>query len=208
MPCALTTSRVSSLPGTSGTDMTPEEQELSRSTPNYRFDMPPPPPAGGSEEPAPGAPPDALAFLDAATHDPDNPVVLFALEWCEFCWSVRKMFAEYEIPYRAIDLESVAYQEGDMGGKLRRVIEQRTGLKTIPQIYVGGQHIGGASETFDAMRSGMMPMINSMAAAGLVDADKIPDTLDRITTGAEVNRQRLRRVGRSEERFSRPAEPG
>ena len=80
--------------------------------------------------------------------------MLFALEWCEFCWSVRKMFAEYEIPYRSIDLDSVAYQEGNKGGNIRKVIEQRTGLKTIPQIYVGGEHVGGASETFDAIKDG------------------------------------------------------
>jgi len=30
----------------------------------------------------------------------------------------------------------------------------RTGLKTIPQIYVGGTHIGGATEMFDAVKDG------------------------------------------------------
>ena len=136
-------------------DMTEEEMQISTSTPNYRFDSaPPPPPEKTEEEPAIELAADAVDFFDKATNDADNPVVLFALEWCEFCWSVRKMFAEYEIPYRSIDLDSVAYQEDNMGGKIRKVIEQRTGLKTIPQIYVGGQHIGGASETFDAVRGG------------------------------------------------------
>jgi len=41
------------------------------------------------------------------------------MEWCEFCWSVRKMFSKFEIPYRAVDLDSVEYQEGDRGGKIR-----------------------------------------------------------------------------------------
>jgi cysteine synthase A len=100
------------------------------------------------------APADALEFLDQTTNDPDNPVVLFALEWCEFCWSVRKMFAEYEIPFLAVDLDSVAYQENNKGGNIRKAIEQRTGLKTIPQVYVGGKHLGGASETFDAVKDG------------------------------------------------------
>ncbi len=80
--------------------------------------------------------------------------MLFALEWCEFCWSVRKLFAAYDIPYRSIDLDSVAYQKDNQGGKIRKAIEQRTGLKTIPQVYVGGKHLGGATETFDAIRDG------------------------------------------------------
>ena len=138
-------------------DMTAEEMEVSRSTPNYRFDSAPPPPPE-DDEPAPPveAPPEALQFLEEATHDADNPVVLFATEWCEFSWSVRKMFAEYEIPYRSIDLDSVAYQVDNQGGKIRKAIEQRTGLKTIPQIYVGGKHLGGATEMFDACIDGSL----------------------------------------------------
>jgi cysteine synthase A len=138
-------------------DMSAEETDISRSTPNFHFhSAAAPTPADDEAEPSTEAPPDALEFLDQATHDPDNPVVLFALEWCEFCWSVRKMFAEYEIPYRSIDLDSVAYQDDNQGGKIRKAIEQRTGLKTIPQIYVGGKHVGGASETFDACRDGSL----------------------------------------------------
>lgn len=137
-------------------DMTTEEQGISRSTPNYRFDAPPPPPADEPDEDEIVAPPEALAFLDKSTHDPDNPVVLFALEWCEFCWSVRKMFARYEIPYRAIELDSVAYQEDNKGGKIRAAIQERTGLKTIPQIYISGEHVGGATELFDACKDGAM----------------------------------------------------
>ena len=138
-------------------DMTEEEVQISQSTPNYHFaSAPPPPPVddNAEEETGAAAPADAVEFFDEATNDSDSPVVLFALEWCEFCWSVRKMFADYEIPYRSIDLDSVAYQDGNKGGNIRKVIEQRTGLKTIPQIYVGGKHVGGASETFDAVKDG------------------------------------------------------
>jgi cysteine synthase A len=138
-------------------DMTEEEQEIARSTPNYRFDAPPPAaPADEPEAEETVAPADAVEFLQTATHDADNPVVLFALEWCEFCWSVRKLMAEYEIPYRSIDLDSVAYQENNNGGNIRAAIRDETGLKTIPQIYVGGVHIGGATEFFDALKDGSM----------------------------------------------------
>ena len=159
-------------------DMTAEEQEIARSTPNYRFDSPAPAPAPGSapeQTRAQGveAPPDALAFFDEVTHDPDNPVILFALEWCEFCWSVRKMFARYEIPYRAIDLDSVACQEGNKGGRIRKAIEQRTGVKTIPQVFVGGVHVGGATETFDACRDGRLA---DLLEASKVDWNRSVDT--------------------------------
>ena len=139
-------------------DMTADELAIARSTPNYRFDSPPPSAAGKSTQPAftPVVAEDAREFLNAVTNDREQPVVLFALEWCEFSWSVRKMFAHYEIPYHSVDLDSVAYQEGNRGGEIRAAIEEQTGLKTIPQIFIGGKHVGGATELFDAAKDGTM----------------------------------------------------
>ena len=156
-------------------DMTEDEMEVSRSTPGYRFDVrsAPPPPAEESEQPT-EVPEEAATFLDQAINDPENPVVLFALEWCEFCWSVRKMFAKYEIPYRSIDLDSVAYQEGDWGGQIRLALKDRFAVKTIPQIFVGGQLVGGATEVFDAQKSGELPELlaaNDVSYNGSVDVD-------------------------------------
>ena len=51
---------------------------------------------------------------------------MFALEWCEFCWSVRKLFKEFEIPYRSVDLDSAAYQKDNWGGQIRNVLKART----------------------------------------------------------------------------------
>ncbi len=86
--------------------------------------------------------------------DKSQPVVIFALEWCEFCWSVRKMFRKCGIEYRSVDLDSVAYQENDWGGKIRNALKAKTGYATIPQIFVGGHFIGGCTETFDAFNNG------------------------------------------------------
>jgi cysteine synthase A len=142
-------------------DMTTEEIEISRSTPRYRFDAPPPvaKPAAKAPppEPPPAVTPAAAAFLAEVTSDRNQPVVMFALEWCEFCWSVRRMFAEYKIPYRAVDLDSVEYQKDDWGGQIRAALTARTTWKTIPQIFVGGEFVGGCTDAFDAWKSGRLP---------------------------------------------------
>ena len=137
-------------------DMNEEESRLSQSTPNYRFDSaPPPPPAADSDE-SPAASNTAREFLQSAINDADNPVVMFSHEWCEFCWSVRRMYADYGIAYRSVDLDSVAFQKDNLGGDIRAAIREQTGAKTIPQIYIGGRYIGGATEMFDAARDGTM----------------------------------------------------
>jgi cysteine synthase A len=143
-------------------EMTSEELALSRSTPNYRFDVAPAPaPAAVEREVVLDA--EAEAFV--ADVVANEPVVMFALEWCEFCWSARKLFARLGISYRSIDLDSVAYQAGDRGGKIRAVLADRTGVPTIPQIFVGGTHVGGCTELFDACRDGTLGRL--LKGAGL-----------------------------------------
>jgi cysteine synthase len=86
----------------------------------------------------------------------EEPVVLFALEWCEFCWSVRKLFQALEVPYRSIDLDSAAYQQDNRGGEIRAALRDRVQAPTIPQVFVGGVHLGGCTETFDAFKQGRL----------------------------------------------------
>jgi cysteine synthase A len=143
--------------------MTDQELAISRSTPRARFDAPPPAAASApkaapkTSEPPPRVTPAAAAFVAEVTADAKQPVVMFALEWCEFCWSVRRMFASYKIPYRSIDLDSVAYQKDDWGGQIRGALAARTTWKTIPQIFIGNEFVGGATDTFDAWKSGKLP---------------------------------------------------
>jgi cysteine synthase A len=137
-----------------GEEMTTEELEISRSTPLCRFDAPAPArPAVVAPRPV-AVPTDAAAEQHVAELVRDEPVVLFALEWCEFCWSVRKLFARLDIAYRSIDLDSVAYQAEDLGGRVRAVLTNRCGSPTIPQVFIGGKHIGGCTDLFDAWRAG------------------------------------------------------
>jgi cysteine synthase A len=156
-------------------EMTAEETEIAKSTPHFRFDVKAPPPANASGQPSPPANADAVAFVDQVTSDPAQPVVMFALEWCEFCWSVRKLFKASGIPYRSVDLDSAQYQKGNWGGQIRIALRERTSAPTIPQIFVGNRHIGGCTETFDAFNDGRLQRMLresgiEVAEAGKVDA--------------------------------------
>ena len=148
-------------------EMSAEELAISRSTPGCRFDAPPPAPQAAatpsSESPvaAPAVSADVEAFVAQLLADRDQPLVLFALEWCEFCWSLRKLFAQCAIPYRSVDLDSTAYQQGDRGGQIRAVLAARTGSRTIPQVFVGGEFIGGCTETLDMFKDGRLQRLLS-----------------------------------------------
>jgi len=111
------------------------------------------------------------SFVAEAITDPDYPVVLFALEWCEFCWSVRKLFQKLGIAYRSIDLDSVEYQRDQRGQKIRAALTARTSMQTIPQIFIGGEFVGGCTDLFDAWKAGRIQ--NLLRQAGVCYADDI-----------------------------------
>jgi cysteine synthase A len=126
-----------------GQEMDANELEISNSTPLCRFGAPQPAasPTTAQLEPAPVR---AHDFVAQAIADPEQPVVLFALEWCEFCWSVRRFLADMGVPFRSVDLDAVSMQVDDLGGGIRKDLRHRTGEATIPQIFIGGVHVGGA----------------------------------------------------------------
>jgi cysteine synthase len=128
--------------------MTDEEAKISRSTPGFRFDVSAPS-TPATPAPPPAVEPWAVDFVEKAARE---PVVVFALEWCEFSWSVRNMFRHFDIPFVSIDLDSVAYQEGDRGGAIRAALAARTGVRTIPQVFIAGEFVGGCTDVFDAWR--------------------------------------------------------
>ena len=135
-------------------DMNAAELELSRSTPGFRFDSAPaaPPPAQ-RPEPEP-LPLDEEAEVFVTNVIEEHGVVLFALEWCEFCWAVRKLFSALGIAYKSVDLDSVAFQERELGTKIRATLKERCASPTIPQIYIGGVHVGGCMDLLEAVSKG------------------------------------------------------
>jgi cysteine synthase A len=140
-------------------EMNEEELEISNSTPSARFESTLPTP---TDAPAVAETPGQEEnFVRNLLTDPEHPVVMFAFEWCEFSWSVRKLFAQCRIPFRSIDLDSVEFQEDNRGGKIRAAVTARTGSPTIPQVFVGEHFVGGTGEVFDAFKEGRLQQLLS-----------------------------------------------
>jgi cysteine synthase A len=148
-----------------GQEMDEAETAISNSTPRCRFGVSQPMPAAAAPavEPVPARGRDFVAQVVA---DPAEPVVLFGLEWCEFSWSVRRFLNDSGVPFRSVDLDSVAMQADGLGGDIRRALRHVTGAPTIPQIFVGGIHVGGAVDLLDRHDRGELePLLRKSGAA-------------------------------------------
>jgi cysteine synthase A len=142
--------------------MNADEMEISRSTPTARFEAPAPVAKPVAVTAPVAASAKALAHVDEILADEEQPVVFFSLQWCEFSWSARKLLDRIEIPYRTVALDGPDYADLDWAADARRAVAERCGAPTIPQVFVGGKNLGGATELFD--------VYNERELGGLLDA--------------------------------------
>jgi len=144
-------------------DMDEAEWQLSRSTPFARFDAPA---AAVPTAPAPCPAVTAFGrdFVETTLHDARHPVLMFALEWCEFCWTLRRFFRRIGVELHSVDLDAAAWQAGHRGAQIRAALQAHTGQSTIPQVFVGGQWLGGCTDTLAAWQDGRLPaMLKALA---------------------------------------------
>ncbi|MEO1018718.1 MAG: glutaredoxin domain-containing protein, partial [Pseudomonadota bacterium] len=102
----------------------------------------------------------------------DEPVVMFALEWCEFCWSLRKLFDAIGVSYKSVDIDSVEYQDDERGVKIRKALGERVGSPTMPQVFIAGECVGGSTDVIKEFQNGEL---QERFDRGDVDYDKTVD---------------------------------
>jgi cysteine synthase len=159
-------------------EMNAEENAIAESTPNYRFDNLQIPVDDQEEDNDANEKPATASALGRSTmndfiDDKSNPVVMFALEWCEFCWAARKMFKALDIPYVSVDLDSVNYAESGEGAEIRAALLEKLGNPTIPQIFIGTKSIGGCSELFAANDDGSLKEILEQATVSYNNSKQV-----------------------------------
>ncbi|GMP30287.1 hypothetical protein CsSME_00005021 [Camellia sinensis var. sinensis] len=80
-----------------------------------------------------------------------NPVVVFSKSYCPFCVSVKKLLTDIGATYKAIELDA----ESD-GNDMQSALLEWTGQRTVPNVFVGGNHIGGCDKQWPCTRKGSL----------------------------------------------------
>ena len=65
-------------------------------------------------------------------------IVVYATGWCPYCQRVRALFAKRGLEFTEIDV--------DEDGKLREEMIARSGRRTVPQIFIGDEFVGGCDD--------------------------------------------------------------
>ena len=83
-----------------------------------------------------------------------SPVKMYTTRFCPYCIAARRLLEQL-----GIDFEDVAV---DGNNELRAELMRASGHRTVPQIWVGEQHIGGYTELAALHQQGdLLPLLDA-----------------------------------------------
>ncbi|KAF9610743.1 hypothetical protein IFM89_024599 [Coptis chinensis] len=87
----------------------------------------------------------------------DNHVVIYSKTWCSYSSEVKSLFKKLGVQPHVVELD----QMGPQGPQLQKVLERLTGQHTVPNVFIGGKHIGGCTDTVKLHRKGELESLLS-----------------------------------------------
>lgn len=83
-------------------------------------------------------------------------VKIYSSRYCGFCIRAKRLLGSKNVAYNEVSVD------GDQAA--RQDLAKRTGQRTVPQIWIGDQHIGGCDDLFALERSGKLDrMLEALA---------------------------------------------
>lgn len=75
-------------------------------------------------------------------------VLMYATGWCGYCARARAL----------LESKHVAFEEIDVDARPQARVEmiERSGRRTVPQIFIGETHVGGSDDLHDLDASGAL----------------------------------------------------
>jgi glutaredoxin 3 len=76
-------------------------------------------------------------------------VLMYLTAACPFCHSAERLLADKGVP----DVEKIRV---DLQPARRAEMTQKSGRRTVPQIWIGGRHVGGCDDLYALEREGKL----------------------------------------------------
>ena len=91
------------------------------------------------------------------TYISNNQVMIFSKSYCPFCKRVKALFDGLNVEYTALELDLE-----ENGESIQAALANKSGQKTVPNVYINGTHIGGNDDTHRLhQEGGLLKLIKS-----------------------------------------------
>ncbi|CEH13578.1 glutaredoxin 3 [Ceraceosorus bombacis] len=76
-------------------------------------------------------------------------VAVFSKSYCPYCSRVKSALPSLGAQFKVLELD----QESS-GSEYQSYLAEKTGQRTVPNVFVNGKHVGGCDDFFKAQSSG------------------------------------------------------
>ncbi len=76
-------------------------------------------------------------------------VEMYTTMWCPYCARARALLQKKGVAFTDIDLDAEPNRRGEM-------VRRAGGRRTVPQIFIDGEHIGGCDDMVALDRAGAL----------------------------------------------------
>ncbi|PQK15706.1 hypothetical protein BB8028_0006g00290 [Beauveria bassiana] len=105
----------------------------------------------------------AMASQKAQKLIDENPVMVFSKSYCPYCKATKSLLSSLDAKAKVVELD----EEAD-GNALQDALEEISGQRTVPNVYIAKKHIGGNSDVQSLSSSGKLKAL--LAEAGAIKA--------------------------------------
>lgn len=84
-----------------------------------------------------------------------NPLMVFSKSYCPYCRSVKELLKSLGAEAKVVELD----KESD-GTDIQNALAEISKQRTVPNVFIGGEHVGGSDATKAAHKKGaLVPML-------------------------------------------------
>ena len=80
-----------------------------------------------------------------------NAIMVFSKTYCPYCSRAKSALADLNLKYEVYELDVRA--DGDA---IQKALLDMTGQRTVPNVFVNGNHVGGCDKTLAAIADGSL----------------------------------------------------
>lgn len=95
--------------------------------------------------------PPSLQADDIRSKNAENPVIVYSKTYCPYCAEVKGLFTKLNVPAKVVEIDTLADADA-----VSAALAEVTGRRTVPQVFIGGEHVGGCDDTVAANKSGKL----------------------------------------------------
>ncbi|KAI7890530.1 glutaredoxin-1 [Mucor mucedo] len=80
-----------------------------------------------------------------------NKVVVFSKSYCPYCVKAKAVLKEFGVEFFVMELDKESN-----GSAVQQYLAEKTGQRTVPNIFINQQHIGGCDDLLAAKANGSL----------------------------------------------------